>query len=123
MLVSVLSGYFLGGCLCGLSLSVWYFVCLVRHCRRSPWSYSLGVGWLLMILGTISANLVHLTLPGNYRWWDYWAVLTEIAPFFWWSTLILYWVMGKKQPAAASNQEQLLDPTAEDVWPPPPTSK
>ena len=53
-----------------LFLSVRYFVCLVRSERRTPWSFPLGLGWLMVLLSVFIPPRVtdtpwEMNLPGE----------------------------------------------------------
>jgi hypothetical protein len=122
MIPTSLSLYDFGGFLCGIPLSIYYLVCLVHNRPRSPWNFSLGIGWILIILGTASSIHVHLTLPKNYGWQDYWPGLLEIGPIFWWGAFFLYLIVRLKRQKV-SIQIEPLDQRSGGVWPPPPTNK
>ena len=115
--------YYYGGFLCGLSLVIWYVVCLARGRRRSPWSFSLGVGWLLIILGLLSFMHSQTTRPKTHIWMDGWAGLQEISFGFWWLALFLYLAVRWRRQATAANQEPRAMQPSEEVWPPPPNDR
>ena len=123
MLLTPLEIYNFGGFLCGVSLSIWYFVCLTRHRLRSPWSFSLGTGWLLVALGTASFTHSQYTPPKSRSWQDDWAGLLEIGPFFLWLSLLLYLTARKRQKMVASNQAPHPVQPSEGIWPPPPNDE
>lgn len=123
MLLAFLGAYDFGGFLCGISLGVWYIVCLVRHRRRSPWSFSLGIGWLLVVLGIISFIHSQITRRQDYNWLEDLAGSQEIGLGFWWLALFIYLAMRRRQRAAAINQAQHPSQPLEGIWPPPPNDK
>jgi hypothetical protein len=120
----LLGGYDLGGFLSGMSLSLWYFVCLFSHRRRSPWSYSLGAGWLLFVLGIASTVHAQYTLhPHNrYSWLDGFGIFAETGLIFWWIALLMIVLRHKRQQKMVSNQTQDQGQSSKRVWPPPPAN-
>ncbi len=123
MLLLLLAAYDFGGFLCGLSLGVLYIACLFRHRRRSPWSLSLGIGWLLVAAGIVSFMHSQVTRPENYNWLEDLAGFQEIGILFWWVTLFIYLVMRGRQRVVVENQTPHLDQSSDGVWPPPPDKK
>ena len=123
ILLGLMTLYYLGGFLCGLSLSV-YAVFSLRHKFRAVWYYglgiSLGMGWWLFTVGCLASIHAQYTLPKNYTWFDYWAGLSEIGPLFWWIALVIYLIVRRKERAANSPIE-FPDNPSDGVWPPPPT--
>ncbi len=119
MLFNLLILYNFGGFVCGLSLGV-YAIFSLLHKRFSWWIHSLGIGWFLFILGSISSMHAQLTLPKNHSGLDYWAGLLEVGPFFWWIALVMC-LMVRRKEGIVSSQMKSPDKPSEGVWPPPPT--
>lgn len=122
MLFAFLGAYYFGGFFCGVSLGILYAVYLVRHRRCSPWSFSLGIGWLLVVLGILSFMHSQTTRPKTHIWMNGWGGFQEIGLGFWWLTLFIY-LAARRKHRAASNQVQNLEQPSGGVWPPPPNDK
>lgn len=97
MLNFLLWAYYYGGFAFGLSLIVSFFINLAHRKNSAPWAFSLGLGWLLFVLGLMSSIHAQLTLQRYHTWRDGWGILAEIGVGFWWITLLIYLTKYKLQ--------------------------
>lgn len=102
--------------ICGIFLSIRYFLACTRRQPSLPWSAITAMGWLFFGGGAI---LIFIPQDDPYTLEGFGELCMVVPIFCWWIALVIFLLTGKTR-RQLSQQVKTSEPSAEGVWPPPP---